>query len=240
VTTWIEEVDVSCAGSPTAGDSAILVLPPDPAITVVWRMTAAGDSDVLVSGPRTKASYQPKKDLPVCLRLRIRPGRVLPLLGTAPDELVDRVVPLTDLWGSAAVSLAAELVEYRDDPVRAADLLAERLEATAPGRPRRQVELVLAALRELSAGTGVGRTAGRTGVSERYLRRIFTQTVGIPPKHFARINRVRNVLTRPGSWSTVATEAGYFDQSHLVAEFRSIMRVTPGAFAAGQVPVTTC
>jgi methylphosphotriester-DNA--protein-cysteine methyltransferase len=78
------------------------------------------------------------------------------------------------------------------------------------------------------------------GVSERYLRRVFTQGVGISPKHFARISRVRKVLGRPGSWSAVAAEAGDFDQSHLVAEFRSIMRVTPGAFEAGRVPVTTC
>jgi AraC-like DNA-binding protein len=77
-------------------------------------------------------------------------------------------------------------------------------------------------------------------VSERYLRRVLTQGVGISPKHFARISRVRKVLGRPGSWSAVAAEAGYFDQSHLVAEFRSIMRVTPGAFEAGRVPVTTC
>jgi AraC-like DNA-binding protein len=240
VTTWIEEVDVSYDDGPTAGNSAILVLPPDPAAAVVWRMTEGGDSDVLVTGPRTKASYQAKKHLPVCIRLRIQPGRVMSLLGVGADELVDQVTPLTELWGSAAASLAAQLTEHRDDPVRAVDRLGREFASRAPDRLPRRTDLVLAAVDELSAGAGVGQTAGRTGVSERYLRRIFTQAVGISPKHFARINRVRDALARPGSWSTVATEAGYYDQSHLVAEFRSIMRVTPGAFEAGQVPVTTC
>jgi AraC-like DNA-binding protein len=42
------------------------------------------------------------------------------------------------------------------------------------------------------------------------------------------------------SWSGLAAEAGYYDQSHLVAEFRRLMRVTPGAFAAGRVRTTSC
>ncbi|TDU91600.1 AraC-like DNA-binding protein [Kribbella voronezhensis] len=242
MTPWIEEVGVQYDDGSTAGDSQVLVLPPDPATTVVWRMTAAGDSDVLVTGPRTKASYQAKKKLPALVRLRIQPGRVRSLLGVGGDELVDRVVPLTELWGSAATSLAAELTEHRDDPDRAVDLLARQLAAKAPDRQGRsgRSELVLAAIEELSAGARVAQAAGRAGVSERYLRRVFIEAVGLSPKHFARINRVRSVLGRAGSWSRIATEAGYFDQSHLVAEFRSIMRVTPAAFAAGRVPVTTC
>jgi AraC-like DNA-binding protein len=53
---------------------------------------------------------------------------------------------------------------------------------------------------------------------------------------------VRKVIAgaQGGSWSGLAAEAGYYDQSHLVAEFRRLMRVTPGAFAAGRVPTTTC
>jgi AraC-like DNA-binding protein len=240
--TWIEDVEI---GSPRSPGHPVMVLPPDLATSVVWRVTAAGQSDVLIAGPRTRASYQPAKDLPVCVRLRIRPGLVIPILGIAADELVDRIVPLGDLWGSAADSLAAELTAHRDDPAQSVDLLASRLVAGGPTRTSGRFDLVTKAARELAAGTAVRRTAERVGVSERYLRRVFGQAVGVSPKHFARIARVRTLLTKPlpqnaGSWSTAAADAGYFDQSHLVAEFRSIMRVTPGAFAAGRVPLTTC
>jgi AraC-like DNA-binding protein len=53
---------------------------------------------------------------------------------------------------------------------------------------------------------------------------------------------VRKVLAggQSGSWSGLASDAGYYDESHLVAEFRRLMRVTPEAFAAGRVPTTTC
>jgi AraC-like DNA-binding protein len=31
-------------------------------------------------------------------------------------------------------------------------------------------------------------------------------------------------------WARIATEAGYYDQAHLIAEFRQLIGVTPGAF----------
>ncbi|MFF0343778.1 helix-turn-helix transcriptional regulator [Kribbella sp. NPDC004875] len=84
-------------------------------------------------------------------------------------------------------------------------------------------------------------TAARLGVSERYLRRVFRQAVGVSPKHFARISRVRSVIKQSGrSWSDTAAYVGYADQSHLIADFRALMRVTPTAFATGEVPLSRC
>ncbi|MEV1178938.1 helix-turn-helix domain-containing protein, partial [Nonomuraea sp. NPDC049784] len=76
--------------------------------------------------------------------------------------------------------------------------------------------------------------ARRLAVSERHLRGLFSDGVGVPPKRFERITRVRKVLAggRASSWAT----AGYYDQSHMTAEFRAMMGVTPGAFFAGRLP----
>jgi AraC-like DNA-binding protein len=231
---WIEDVDVRVAGEP------LVVLPPDPATTLVWRITAAGESGLLVAGPRTKAAYHAGKELPVCVRLRIRPGRVTPLLAVGADELVDRVVPLNELWGSEADALAEELLHLRDCPRRAVDLLGMRLLTKLPDRVPGRFDLVGAAVTDLAAARSVGETAARLGVSDRYLRRVFHQAVGVSPKHFARIARVRLLLSGRDSWSNLAASGGYADQSHLIADFRSLMRVTPAAYASGRVPVTYC
>jgi hypothetical protein len=116
---WIENVTLRPATTP------ITVLPPDPATTIVWRITSAGASDVLLVGPRTKAAYHATKDLPVCVRLRIRPGQVM--LGPSADELVDRTVPLQDVCGPSAVELAERLVTCRDDVEQAAEALGDYL-----------------------------------------------------------------------------------------------------------------
>ncbi|TCC42231.1 helix-turn-helix domain-containing protein [Kribbella speibonae] len=232
---WIENVTLR----PPA--TSVTVLPPDPATTVVWRMTRAGESDVLVAGPRTTAAYHATKDLPVCVRLRIRPGRVLPLLGAAADELVDRTVPLGDLIGPTATTLAERLVSSKDEPEQAVEVLGDFLLGQLPRRLPDRLELVGQAVAELASPCAVGETARRLGVSERYLRRVFREAVGVSPKQFARITRVRTVIAQARrSWSDVAAYAGYTDQSHLIADFRSLMRVTPTAYATGRVPLSTC
>ncbi|HWD82294.1 MAG TPA: helix-turn-helix domain-containing protein [Kribbella sp.] len=252
---WIETVTLTPATTP------ITVLPPDPATTVVWRMTPAGDSDVLVAGPRTTAAYHTTKELPVCVRLRIRPGGVIPLLGTSPDQLVDQVVPLESFCGTSATTLAEQLVTYREQPARAADALSDYLATRAPRRLPARLELVRNAVAELTASPAeepaasavlpgvraasaasrrVDEAAARLGVSERYLRRVFRQAVGVSPKHFARIARVRMVIGTRHSWADTAAYAGYTDQSHLIADFRALMHVTPKAYATGNVPLSIC
>ncbi|MFI7687677.1 AraC family transcriptional regulator [Nonomuraea sp. NPDC049655] len=39
-----------------------------------------------------------------------------------------------------------------------------------------------------------------------------------------------------GRWADLATAAGYYDQSHMTAEFRTLMGVTPAAFFQGRLP----
>jgi AraC-like DNA-binding protein len=88
----------------------------------------------------------------------------------------------------------------------------------------------------------VSDVARRIGISERHLRDVFTATVGLSPKRFSRLNRIRAILPRVGrgSWARLATGAGYYDQSHMTAHFRETMHVTPGEFVAGRLPTVAC
>jgi transcriptional regulator GlxA family with amidase domain len=72
------------------------------------------------------------------------------------------------------------------------------------------------------------------GVSERHLRRVFREYVGVGPKTFARLIRFHRALGaaragRHAGWAGIAAAAGYYDQAHLIAEFRAIAGVTPQA-----------
>jgi AraC-like DNA-binding protein len=63
---------------------------------------------------------------------------------------------------------------------------------------------------------------------------VFRDTVGVSPKAFARLARFRRALraardNAPASWASIAASAGYYDQAHLIAEFRAIAGVTPRA-----------
>ena len=100
-------------------DSALpLVHLPDAATALVYRRTGARDGDLRVVGPRSRASYYPGKELPMCIRARLRPGAARPVFGVPVSELRDQAVPLTDLWGDRAARLENRLNELTDpDPI---------------------------------------------------------------------------------------------------------------------------
>jgi AraC-like DNA-binding protein len=207
---WIAEVDVrddSNAREP-------LVHVPDAATLLVFRTTAQHRSDLIVLGPRTRASYHTAKFLPCCVRLRIRPGYARVLLGPSISELVDRAVPLGPLWGEAGDRLARRLADLSHDP----DLVLKRIEttlldrlATRTARELSRSDLLHSATQALSARRSsrpepLPAVAGRLGISERHLRNLFAGEVGLSPKRFDRIDRLRGVLAGAGRrrWAQLA------------------------------------
>ncbi|WP_428951484.1 helix-turn-helix domain-containing protein [Streptomyces sp. cg35] len=248
---WITDVGVT-AHDPDGPRSVAHV--PDAAVRLVLRTVPGGGSDVLAVGPRTRASYNTGKRLPLCLDLRIRPGAARPLLGASARELVGRVVPLAELPGPVTPRIVRELARLADDATvdEALAALAEVLAPVfAPRDPldRARAALVRSAVDRLSTRPGRPRPAQVTevarelAVSERQLRKLFTADVGLSPKHFARIDRVRQLLAgaaeRPGAqvaWAGLAQTTGYYDQSHMAAEFRALFGVAPTAFVDGRLP----
>jgi AraC-like DNA-binding protein len=247
---WIEGIDlVAGTGRHT------LVQAPDVASTLVFRTDPAGRTDLIVAGPRTRGTYHPAERASTCIRMRVRSGRTRALLGAPVNELADRATPIEDLWGGLGRRLADVAASAGGVPPDGADRpddratrlfrpLAEVLRERArslPGDPA-GARLVGAAMRELAPASGpaprLGVVADRLGISERHLRTVFAREVGLSPKHFARIARLRRVLSLAGrrEWAHLAGEAGFFDQAHLITDFRALMGVSPGAYLAGRLP----
>ncbi|MEV6837014.1 helix-turn-helix domain-containing protein [Streptomyces sp. NPDC051133] len=212
---------------------------------VVLRVSADGRRDVLAVGPRVRASYHPGKADLSCVELRLAPGTARPLLGVPASALVGRAVPLEELPGGTPRRLAAALRPL--DPREASAQLAEALPAllSAAADPARTA-LLRAGVDALSVRLDrkpaqVRQVARELAVSERQLRNLFAEGVGVSPKHYARIDRVRTVVTRAPSapWSDLAAATGYYDQAHLTTDFRSLMGVPPRAYFTGRLPAAT-
>ncbi|WP_372504382.1 helix-turn-helix domain-containing protein [Streptomyces murinus] len=84
----------------------------------------------------------------------------------------------------------------------------------------------------------VREVVGELAVNERQSRNLFADGVGVSPKHYARIDRVRTLITRARttSWSQLAAATGYYDQSHMTADFRALMGVPPRAYFTDRLP----
>jgi AraC-like DNA-binding protein len=217
-----------------------LVHLPDVATALVYRRTGPQGGDLRVVGPRSRASYHPGKELPMCIRVRLRAGVARSVFGVPVSELRDQAVPLTELWGDRAARLERRLNELSGTGsvlrgIEAA-LLACLHQAADPRDP-----LLREAVESLSTTGDRVAALARLSVSERHLRDLFTDRVGLAPKRFTRIQRVRTVLAGAGSakWAGLAVDTGYYDQSHMAADFHALMGVPPTAFRAGHLPTAT-
>jgi AraC-like DNA-binding protein len=218
---------------------------PDTATTLIMRREPGSEPEVMVAGPRTRALYhrgEPGEPEPSCLQLRIRPGLARPLVDRPLADLTDRTVPLPPARATAVVALLdvtapwdriRPVVESWLVPARAADRERSALVADAAR--------LLAPVGTGGAGLGVADVARRLHISERQLRNLFAQSVGLSPKQLAGIDRVRTVLARGphDGLAGAAAHAGYYDQPHMTAEFRRVMGIPPAAFLAGHRPPPT-
>ncbi len=81
----------------------------------------------------------------------------------------------------------------------------------------------------------ISAVASELGWSERKLERDFLKYVGLTPKMFARVSRFSAIVraletTGPGQLLDHAHEFGYYDQSHMINEFRGFAADSPTAF----------
>lgn len=170
--------------------------------------------------------------------LRLRPGTQRVVAGAAPGALAGRAVAVEELWGADAGARLRERLATAADAGAAADLLQAALVERAAGvrgmhSPTPRLASAIARLQ----ASGVADAARDLGVSERQLRRDFQDALGLSPKAVARLDRFTRALRAAhagdaASWADIAADAGYYDQAHLIAEFKAIAGASPGALLA--------
>ena len=72
------------------------------------------------------------------------------------------------------------------------------------------------------------------GFSDRYLRRIFAEHVGLSPKTYLSIMRFQQslaLLEANESYTAIAFKCGYFDQAHFNKEFKNYTGVSPATYS---------
>jgi AraC-like DNA-binding protein len=190
--------------------------------------------DLHVMGVRQHARRKTLRRGQQVVTARLHLGTHEAVFGVPPSALAEQVVPLQDLWGDAAADLV-ERLDRASDVYAAASILdqaiAERL--VTGKRHGVRTRLALEAAARLATAR-VNEVADALGVSERNLRRVFRETIGMSPKEFARLTRFHRALQEARvagdvDWAGVAAATGYYDQAHLIADFREIVGVTPRA-----------
>jgi AraC-like DNA-binding protein len=205
----------------TAGAGTVL---PDGCLDLMWiggRLVVAGPDSVAARSELTAGVE--------IAAVRFRPGAAPAVLGLPASQLLDRRVPLSELWSGGAllerqVSAASDRVAVLQDAVR-------RRLADAPA-----VDPVAAAVaaRLARGSAGIAGLADRAGLSQRQLHRRCLAAFGYGAKTLDRVLRLQRFVAlgraAPGTGlAGLAAEAGYADQAHLSRDCRALAASTPTA-----------
>ena len=168
---------------------------------------------------------------------RFHPAAARAFLDMPMDRATDMRLDLTRLWPGEARALLREVddsakIEPRVHAV--AQFVARRVTGSTPDEV---VTRCVAAFQQSGGTMPVQAAAEIAGIGRRQLERRFLDAVGVSPALFANVLRFRSVFdsierdsARP--WTDAAMAAGYFDQSHLIRDFRRFVGCTPTEFAA--------
>jgi len=176
--------------------------------------------------------------------VKFAPGGFRPLLNAAAASLANKTVPASEVFGREIDRVLRPDANEEEMAGAVYDFLRPRLHSPDPAIT--QVgEIVDAVLQDGELKT-VDALAARTGVTKRTLQRLFSEYVGVSPKWVIRRYRLHELVERCHSgekldYAQVALELGYFDQAHLINDFRSIVGFSPAQYqqiAGGSSPKT--
>ena len=189
---------------------------------------ACSDTEVqtVLLGPATRFSTFRMKAGVFHICVRFRPGVGALLLGRKAYTLTDSYIP----FQFPEDFNLERLLENKDLSSRR--LLIEcfvgRLLIRDYPRPPLYLSQAIRLIHEMNGDVRIHDIARRLSVSLRQLERSFLETVGMGPKLYARIARVRAawsyVKTHPQSGcADVAAQYGFADQAHLIKEMHSVL-----------------
>jgi AraC-like DNA-binding protein len=164
--------------------------------------------------------------------ISLRPGAAPALFRPAADEFRDGHAPLEDVWGPEARELHEQVQEartVREKFDRLANALRAHLRTPLP--LDRAISHALGAIAAAPHEAVVQRFADAAGLRAKTFSARFSAQVGMTPKLYARIERFRRAFAQaPGravSWAQLAADCGYYDQAHLIRDFRAFTGLSP-------------
>jgi AraC-like DNA-binding protein len=225
---------VGCFWVISAEKDATLRIVPDLSTSISIELVNARTSGWWLRGPLVRPDERRFSSPTTIVGVRLRPGVAFLLSAMAAERMVGRRIRLSPLpaFRELAVSPPQQTPDQWIDVLER--FLVHRLEHANVH------DVVAWALREIERDHGcsnVGELADRCHVSARHLNRLMRIWIGFGPKALASIVRFQAALKEierapAQSGAALATETGYFDQSHLTTNLSRFAGATPRHLAS--------
>lgn len=158
------------------------------------------------------------------------------VFGVQASELVDRIVPLQDLWPFGEVDRLFGLLSHLGTRRSLAVLRDELVARTrGPDGPETVGQTAPRLIKLYAGQVSINEIATTYGLSRREFGRRFFAAAGVPPKLFARITRFQALVhallsTDVSRWASLSPAVGFYDQAHMINEFSAFAGSPPTVF----------
>ncbi|QNA43156.1 helix-turn-helix domain-containing protein [Lacibacter sediminis] len=178
------------------------------------------------------------------VRVGLHPGGLHRLLGLSMAEMIDGSYDAEDVFGNEMNELNEKMQE-----ANSFDAIKDVVELFLLKKAKSLKDILpfdkaMLELLRVEGNVSIEKLASMACLSLRQFERVSKERIGLPPKLFSRIVRFSKAYRlkeqMPGiSWTKIAYECNYFDQMHLIRDFKQFAGVAPGVIEKelGDTPV---
>jgi AraC-like DNA-binding protein len=167
------------------------------------------------------------------LSIRFTPNAYYKFLEIPQTSFTDHVIQLEDVMNEPSEKLNHPLQEAPDTAQRfriITNWLKKEVRNTQAGT-KLVSDFIINHLNR-NPGLTVNQLTEKTGFTRKHLVHRFKEEAGLTIKEYQKINRIYQVLkeignTDPISWAQLAYKFGFYDQSHLIRNFKRYTGLTP-------------
>lgn len=165
------------------------------------------------------------------IHVGFKPGGLHQLTKVPMHQLIDRSYSASDLWGTEVDALLEQLRNTTGWPQMIAVVETFLLKKLSSQRAE-PFDNALSTLLSRRGNMPIETVAAAACLSLKQFERKCKDRIGLPPKLFARIIRFSNAyrireVNPEVSWTSICYACGYFDQMHLIRDFKEFAGVTP-------------
>jgi AraC-like DNA-binding protein len=197
--------------------------------------TLKKEPQCMLSGLHSEAyDIMPIDGRGICIGIQLKQGWVGNIFNSPLVELKNRVVDLSEIFGSP-VSHLYDLLINDACLMQQFKIIEDFFGTNSNYRKPRLPPSIYQYLRENSFAT-IDHLKDLLNYSNSHIRKLFYEEIGMSPKEYVRILRVSKAaeIIKIGTYSSLTDltyQFGYCDQSHFIKDFKSVTKRSPGEFA---------